>query len=34
VAVGSFADPTFPSPSHAVHDEHRHAWVPPLTPRQ
>jgi len=34
VAVGSFADPTFPSPSHSVHDERRHAWVPPLTPCQ
>jgi len=29
VAVGSFADPAFPSPSQSVYDERRHAWVPP-----
>jgi hypothetical protein len=29
VAVGSFADPTFPAPSQAVYKERRHAWVPP-----
>ena len=34
VAVGAFADPTFPSPSLAVFDGRRHAWVPPLTPPQ
>ena len=28
VAVGSFADPTFPAPSQSVHGECRHAWVP------
>jgi hypothetical protein len=27
VAVGSFADPAFPSPSQSVYGEHRHAWV-------
>ncbi|MES2344311.1 MAG: GFA family protein [Pseudomonadota bacterium] len=27
VAVGSFADPAFPPPSQAVHEEHRHPWV-------
>ena len=34
VAVGAFADPTFPSPSLSVFDGRRHAWVPPLTPPQ
>jgi hypothetical protein len=29
VAVGSFADPTFPAPSQTVYKERRHAWVPP-----
>jgi hypothetical protein len=28
VAVGAFADPTFPAPSQAVYTEHRHEWVP------
>ena len=28
VAVGAFADPTFPAPSQAVYSEHRHRWVP------
>jgi hypothetical protein len=28
VAVGSFADPTFPAPSQSVYNERRHAWVP------
>ncbi len=27
VAVGAFADPDFPAPSQAVHDQHRHGWV-------
>jgi hypothetical protein len=27
VAVGAFADPSFPAPSKAVYPEHRHAWV-------
>lgn len=27
VGVGSFADPTFPPPSQAVHAESRHPWV-------
>jgi hypothetical protein len=27
VAVGAFADPTFPAPSQAVCAEHRHRWV-------
>ena len=27
VAVGAFADPTFPTPSKAVYEEHRHRWV-------
>lgn len=27
VAVGSFADPDFPAPSQAVHEECRHAWL-------
>lgn len=30
VAVGCFADPSFPAPVQAVYDQHRHAWVPPL----
>jgi hypothetical protein len=34
VAVGSFADPAFPSPSQSVYDERRHAWVPPLPPHK
>ena len=29
VAVGAFADPTFPAPSQSVHDEGRHPWVTP-----
>jgi hypothetical protein len=28
VAVGAFADPTFPAPSQSVYSEHRHSWVP------
>ena len=28
VAVGSFADPTFPAPSQSVYNERRHVWVP------
>ena len=28
VAVGSFADPTFPALSQSVYDERRHLWVP------
>jgi len=31
VAVGSFADPSFPPPSQSVYDEHRHLWVPSPT---
>ncbi len=27
VAIGAFADPTFPAPTQAVHEEHRHPWV-------
>jgi hypothetical protein len=27
VAVGAFADPSFPAPSQAVWDERRHHWV-------
>jgi hypothetical protein len=27
VAVGAFADPTFPPPAKAVYAEHRHPWV-------
>jgi hypothetical protein len=27
VAVGAFADPTFPAPSQAVYFEHRLRWV-------
>jgi hypothetical protein len=27
VAVGAFADPTFPAPAQAVYTEHRHPWV-------
>jgi hypothetical protein len=27
VAVGAFADPSFPAPTQAVHDVHRHEWV-------
>lgn len=30
VAVGSFADPTFPAPSQSVYNERRHPWVPSL----
>ena len=26
VAVGSFADASFPAPSQAVHEQHRHPW--------
>jgi hypothetical protein len=31
IAVGSFADPTFPAPSQSVYDQRRHPWVPSLT---
>jgi hypothetical protein len=27
VAVGAFADPTFPPPSTSVYEEHRHRWA-------
>ncbi|MCF8505698.1 MAG: GFA family protein [Caulobacter sp.] len=27
VAVGAFADPTFPMPVRTVYDEHRHPWI-------
>ena len=27
VAVGAFADPTFPAPGKGVHADHRHPWV-------
>ena len=27
IAVGSFADPTFPAPSQSVYNERRHPWV-------
>ena len=27
IAVGSFADPTFPAPSQLVYNELRHPWV-------
>jgi hypothetical protein len=30
VAVGAFADPGFPAPSQAVHEDCRHAWVRPI----
>jgi hypothetical protein len=29
VAIGTFADPTFPPPTIAVWEECRHPWVPP-----
>jgi hypothetical protein len=34
VAIGAFADPTFPAPTIAVWEECRHSWVtlPPDTP--
>jgi hypothetical protein len=34
VAIGNFADPSFPAPTIAVWDESRHPWVslPPDTP--
>ncbi|HML07863.1 MAG TPA: GFA family protein [Xanthobacteraceae bacterium] len=28
VAVGSFADPSFPAPKHSVWERRRHHWVP------
>ena len=28
VAVGSFADPTFPAPTQSVWNERRHLWLP------
>src|SRR4051794_27334108 len=31
VAVGGFADPTFPGPSRVVWAEHRHDWMDELT---
>ena len=27
VAVGGFADPSFPPPRHSVYDDRRHSWV-------
>jgi hypothetical protein len=30
IAVGNFADPTFPAPTAEVFPEHRHHWVPPI----
>ena len=27
VAVGAFADPSFPPPRHSVYEEQRHSWV-------
>jgi len=30
VAVGCFADPSFPAPSQSVWSERRHAWMPPM----
>jgi hypothetical protein len=30
IAVGSFADPTFPAPSQSVYEQRRHPWVPSL----
>jgi hypothetical protein len=27
VAVGCFADPSFPAPTRAVYDKRRHGWV-------
>ena len=27
IAVGSFADPTFPKPDQSVYEEHKHYWV-------
>ena len=27
VAVGAFADPSFPAPKHSVYEARRHAWV-------
>ena len=27
VAIGAFADPSFPAPAKAVWEEHRHPWV-------
>jgi hypothetical protein len=27
VAVGAFADPSFPAPTQAVWDQRRHPWV-------
>jgi hypothetical protein len=36
VAIGNFADPTFPAPAVAVWEETRHPWVslPPDMPPQ
>lgn len=33
VSVGSFADPEFPAPTHAVYDKYRHPWVAVSTER-
>ncbi len=30
VALGAFADPTFPGPTKEVYVDRRHPWVPPL----
>jgi hypothetical protein len=27
VAVGGFADPSFPAPTHSIWEESRHSWV-------
>ncbi len=27
IAVGNFADPTFPAPRHSVYEERKHRWV-------
>ncbi len=29
VAIGAFADPTFPAPTQAVRDDRRHPWATP-----
>jgi hypothetical protein len=27
VAIGNFADPSFPVPTYSVYEERRHAWI-------
>jgi hypothetical protein len=27
IAVGAFADPTFPTPAHSNYDQYRHPWA-------